>query len=656
MLMCFYHKCSTCLSCRHLLTILIIIGSVFTSHQGFAQTPDSLLPYNAMKKLTLEELMNIEVTSVSRHPEKLDEAASAIQVITQEDIRHSGAKTLPEALRLAANLQVAQANSSQWAISARGFNNVLANKLLVLVDGRTVYTPLYAGVFWDVQNLVLEDIDRIEVISGPGGTLWGANAVNGVINIITKSTKVTKGLFAEAATGTAFPVLGSLRYGGQFSDKLSYRVYGTGFKLGNTLLAKGSKADDEWPMIQGGFRLDWDASAKNKISLQSNVYGGKPNPDGGDTAVTANGDNIVARWDHTVSERSDFRLQAYYDHTLRDFGNGFTEDLKTWDMEWQHRNQLGLRHVLTYGLDLRLMDHKVTNLELFAFLPGHKTLYLYSAFAQDEMMLIRDRLRLTVGAKIEHNSYTGFEYQPNARLTWTPATNQTIWGAVSRAVRTPARIDRDFYLYILPNLPLIAGNDKFRSENMLAYEAGWRFRTQTNLSLSASVFYNVYDNIRTAEPGPPPLHIPITFGNGVKGNSYGIELSATSRLTSWWSLRGGYTFLKKSLSVKPGSNDQNQGTAESDDPEHQILLQSTMELPGRIEFGALIRYVGKLPKPYVADYTGLDLRIGWKLSKAVELDVVGQNLLNSPHTEFIPTSPSSRQIEHSLYGKIICRL
>jgi iron complex outermembrane receptor protein len=652
----FYAPSSTHFIHRIALTLLPVLGLACISLSGYGQTPDSLLPYNALKKMSLEELMNIEVVSVSRHPEKLDEAASAIQVITQDDIRRSGAKTLPEALRLAPNLQVAQVNSSQWAISARGFNNVLANKLLVLIDGRTVYTPLYAGVFWDVQNLLLEDIDRIEVISGPGGTLWGANAVNGVINIITKRSKDTKGLFAEAATGTAFPVLGSLRYGGQLSDKLSYRVYGTGFKLGNTLRTKDTAAHDAWPMIQGGFRLDWDASAKDKISLQSNIYGGKPNPDGGDTAVKANGDNIVARWDHQRSENSAFRLQAYYDHTLRDFGNGFSEDLKTWDMEWQDRYQLGSRHILTYGLDLRVMDHRVTNLELFKFLPGHKTLTLYSGFVQDEIMLIRDRLRFTAGAKVEHNSYTGFEYQPNARLTWTPAKNQTIWGAVSRAVRTPARIDRDFYLYLLPTLPFIEGNETFRSENMIAYEAGWRTRPLTNLQLSLSAFYNVYDNIRSAEPGPPPFYIPVTFGNGVKGDSYGIELSATSQLTSWWSLRGGYTFLKKDLSVKPGSQDSNKGSAESDDPEHQFLLQSNLDLPGGIEFGTVLRYISKLPSPRVSDYTGLDLRIGWKLNKVVELDVVGQNLLNSPHTEFVPSSPAPRQIEHSIYGKIICRL
>jgi iron complex outermembrane receptor protein len=636
--------------------VFLIICLISNPIWSFGQARDSLPPARSLKKLSLEELMDIEVTSVSRHPEKLDATASAIQVITREDIRKSGAKTLPEALRLAPNLQVAQVNSSQWAISARGFDNVLANKLLVLIDGRTVYTPLYAGVYWDVQNLLLEDVDRIEVISGPGGTLWGANAVNGVINIITKSARDTKGLFVEGATGSALPALGSLRYGGQLSDKLSYRVYGTGFKMGHTLLANDSSAKDQWPMIQGGFRSDWDASKTDKLSLQFNIYDSKPNPGGADTTVRANGDNIVARWDHKGSERSDFQLQAYYDHTLRNFGNGFTEDLKTYDIDWQNRYQLGQRHVLIYGLDFRLMDHNVTNLQLFKFLPGHKTLYLYSTFVQDEMMLVKERLRLTVGSKIEHNSYTGFEYQPNARLTWMPAKTQTVWAAVSRAVRTPARIDRDFYLYLIPNLPLISGNDSFKSENVLAYELGWRLRPVNTLEISLATFYNVYDNIRSAEPGPPPYGIPIIFGNGVKGKTYGIELSATCQLTGWWSLRGGYTFLKKDLSLKPGSKDLNAATAESDDPEQQFLIQSTMDLPGRIELGTLLRYVDKLPKPYVPGYTGLDVRIGWKLSKVLELDLVGQDLLNSPHPEFVPSSPAPSIIEHSIYGKIVCRL
>lgn len=637
---------------RVLSIAMLILSLALLPDLCFSQ--DSLLSSLSLKKLSLEELMNIEVTSVSKRSEKLREAASAIQVITQNDIRASGVKTLPEALRLAPNLQVAQVNSSQWAISSRGFNNVLANKLLVLIDGRTVYTPLYAGVFWDVQNLLLEDIDRIEVISGPGGTLWGANAVNGVINIITKNSADTKGLFAEAATGTNLPGLGSLRYGGKITNDLTYRVFATGFKLGSVLDTNGTKVDDDWTMIKGGFRLDWNASENNKLSLQTNIYGGKPNPDATDTAVIARGDNIIARWNHTISAKSDFQLQAYYDHTWRDFGNGFSEDLKTYDIDWQNRYQVGRQHELTYGLNFRLMDHKVTNLELFAFLPPRKTLYLYSLFVQDKITLVNERLHFTIGAKIEHNSYTGFEYQPNARLTLTPAKNQTIWAAVSRAVRTPARIDRDFFLYIAPNFPFISGNDNFISESMIAYELGWRLQPQKNLSLSLATFYNIYDHIRSVEPGPPPFNIPVTFGNGVKGETYGIELAITHQLTNWWNLRGGYTFLKKDLSVKADSKDMNAGTAESNDPRHQFLIQSSMDIPGGIEWGAVIRYIDKLPKPNVPGYTELDLRIGWKLGKVVELSVVGQNLLNNRHPEFIASTPP-REIKRSIYGKIICR-
>ena len=636
---------------KSLLPYTLFIFLALLSNQAFCQDQDTL-SLGSLKTLSLEELMNIQVTSVSKRVENLEDVASAIQVITQDDIRNSGAKTLPEALRLASNLQVAQVNSSQWAISARGFDNVLANKLLVLIDGRTVYTPLYAGVYWDVQNVLLNDIDRIEVISGPGGTLWGANAVNGVINIITKSSKETKGLLVEGAAGSALPGLGNLRYGGQLSKQLSYRVYGTGFKLGNTVLPDGSNAKDEWHMGQGGFRLDWDASEENKLMLQGNIYGGKPNPDAGDKPVTAKGDNILFRWDRTTSKNSDFQLQAYYDHTLRDFGNGFSEDLKTYDIDWQNHYRLASRHELTYGANFRMMDHHVTNLELFAFIPAHKTLYLYSGFIQDEIMLVKDHLHFTIGSKLEHNSYTGFEYQPNGRLNWTVNNKHSIWTSVSRAVRTPARIDRDFSLFLTPELPFISGNDNFASEKMIAYELGWRATPLKTLSFSLSSFYNTYDDIRSVEPGPPPFNIPVTFGNGVKGKTYGVELSVTTQLTDWWNIKGGYTFLKKDLSVKEGSKDTNEGTAESDDPENQLIVQSRVKLPARFELGTILRYVDHLPKPFVPHYFGLDVRIGWKLSESLELNIIGQNLLDKQHPEFIPSSPSPREIQRSIYGKI----
>ncbi|MFC0772993.1 TonB-dependent receptor plug domain-containing protein [Terrimonas alba] len=634
------------------LAVLLNVVLALLPRLSWGQVSDSLLSVHSLKKLSLEELMDIEVMSVSKRPEKLTEVASAIQVITQKDIRASGARTLTEALRLAPNLQVAQANSSEWAISARGFNNVLANKLLVLIDGRTIYTPLYAGVFWDVQNLLLEDVDRIEVISGPGGTLWGANAVNGVINIITKNAADTKGLFAEAAAGSNLPGLGSLRYGGKFGKNLSYRVFGTGFKMGSVLDSNAAKANDEWTMFKVGSRFDWEASEKDKLSMQVSWYTGKPNPDASDTAVITRGDNILARWNHALNANAAFQLQVYYDHTFRDFGDEFTEGLKTFDIDWQNRYQLGKKHTLTYGLGFRLMDHTVTNRELLAFLPARKNLYLYNIFVQDEM-LINNFLRLTIGSKIEHNSYTGFEYQPNGRLTWTPTSNQTLWAAVSRAVRTPARIDREFFIYLAPNVPLIVTDDKFVSETMIAYELGWRSQPIQNLSFSLATFYNTYDKIRSIEPGPPPSNFPVTLGNGVKGKSFGAEVSATYQLMDWWSLRGGYTFLKKELSVKAGSKDLNKASAESNDPRHQFLIQSSMDLPGRIEAGVVIRYVDKLTTRHVPGYTGLDLRIGWKLSKAIELSVVGQNLLDKHHPEFI-ASPG-RQIERNVYGKILCR-
>ncbi|WP_276501777.1 TonB-dependent receptor plug domain-containing protein [Terrimonas pollutisoli] len=636
------------------LAVLLNVVLALLPQLSWGQVNDSLLSVRVLKKLSLEELMDIEVMSVSKRPEKLTEVASAIQVITQKDIRASGARTLAEALRLAPNLQVAQVNSSEWAISARGFNNVLANKLLVLIDGRTIYTPLYAGVFWDVQNLLLEDVDRIEVISGPGGTLWGANAVNGVINIITKSAADTKGFFAEAAAGSNLPGLGSLRYGGKIGKNLFYRVFGTGFKMGSVLDTNGVKANDEWTMFKAGSRFDWEASEKDKLSLQVNWHTGRPDPDANDTAVIANGDNIVARWNRALKANAALQLQVYYDHTFRDFGSEFTEDLKTFDIDWQNRYPLGKRHILTYGLGFRFMDHSFTNHELAAFLPAHKKLYLYNIFVQDEMT-ISNFLRLTIGSKIEHNSYTGFEYQPNARFTWTPESNQTIWAAVSRAVRTPARIDREFFIYSAPNIPRIVTNDNFVSETLMAYELGWRSQPFENLSFSLATFYNVYDKIRSIEPGPPPSNFPVTLGNGVKGKSYGIEASATYQLTDWWSLRGGYTFLKKDLSVKAGSKDLNKASAESNDPRHQFLIQSTMDLPGGIETGVVIRYIDKLPKPHVPGYTGLDLRIGWKLSKAIELSVVGQNLLDKRHIEFIASTTRRRQIERNVYGKVLCR-
>jgi iron complex outermembrane receptor protein len=631
-----------------------------------SQAQDTIVSPLDLKKLSLEDLMNIEVTSVSKRPEKLGEVSSAIQVITGEDIHRAGVKTVPEALKLAANIQIGQANSTQWAISTRGFNsnNVLANKLLVLVDGRTVYTPMYAGVFWDVQNLVLEDIDRIEVISGPGGTLWGANAVNGVINIITKNSADTQGLFAEAAYGNFMPGMASLRYGGKINDKISYRAYATGYRMGPTLDTNGVSTKDEWAMGQGGVRVDWNASEKDKVMLQANGYYNDLhlNPKADTSALNASGENALARWNHSfLQDKAHFQLQVYFDHTWRDYGKvygeKFTEDVKTYDIDWQNRYQLGSRHTLTYGMGYRLMDHRMHNSSYWGFFPLDKTLNLYNTFVQYEVMPVKDKLRLTIGTKVEHNTYTGFQYQPNVRLAWMVTKQQTLWAAASRAVRNPARIDRDFGIYTNafgnPHFPVFTGTDTFRSETVMAYEAGWRFNVSKKLSASLSGFYNVYDNLRSVQPGPAATFgFPLLIENGVKGETYGAELSFNSQLTSWLSLRGGYTFLWKHLWAKQGHQDVNKATSESNDPQNQALLQATVDLPFHLQFCTVARYVDSLVNPKLAPYCGLDARVAWKFKNLLELSVTGQGLLYDRRTEFITDKPP-RSIPRGFYGKII---
>lgn len=637
---------------RRGVTASLVVALILAPHDARAQAADSLASPSALKRLSLEELMNMDVTSVSRRSERLSQSASAIQVITGEDIRRSGATSLAEALRLAPNLHVAQVNASQWAISARGFNNVLANKLLVLIDGRTVYTPLYAGVFWDAQNPPLESIDRIEVISGPGGALWGANAVNGVINVITRSAKDTPGWTVAAAGGTELRGGGSIRYGTQLAPDLHLRTYAKGFERGSTEFTAGGDANDTWHMMQGGFRLD-QRRERSQLTVQGDVYDGRPNPDG-TTPVAAKGLNLLGRWSRAFSDGSDVRLQLYYDRNYRDFRNDFTEDLATYDLDWQHRFQAGGRQELIWGLGVRIMEHRTTNLALFAFEPSDRTLRLFSGFVQDEIALVPDRLRFTIGTKFERNEYTGWEIQPSARLAWTPTGRHTLWAAASRAVRTPARIDRDFYLSVPPSLPFITGNG-FTSEELIAWEAGWRLQPSARSSLALSGFYHVYDKLRSAEPGPPPFGIPLTFENGVRGNSYGIELAGMYQISERWRLRGGYTLFDKDLVLKPGSSDLNAASAESDDPRHQLLIQSIADLPGRLQFDLVARFVDVLPNPAIPSYVGVDVRLGWQPIPQLELALVGQNLVEPRHAEFSSTNPAPRDVERGGYAKLTWR-
>jgi iron complex outermembrane receptor protein len=598
------------------------------------------------KKMRLEELMNVEVTSVSRRPQKLTEAASAIQVITQEDIRRSGATRLPEVLRLASNLQVDHIDSGQWAISARGFNSSLANKMLVLIDGRTIYSPLFAGVFWDAQDVLLEDIERIEVISGPGATLWGANAVNGVINITTKSAKNTQGAFLEGGGGAELRGFGGGRFGGVVASKLYFRIYGKFTDRDGAVSRNGEDVGNDYRMGQGGFRADWEASENNLLTLQGDIYENRMAIRGMNNAVNSGG-NVLGRWSHTVSEDSDLKLQLYFDRARRDFPGQYGDGLNTYDVDFQHRFPHGDRNDIVWGAGYRLVEDNFSP-RAVALVPQRRSLQKFSTFAQDEIALVKDRLHLTLGTKLEHNDYTGFEVQPSVRLAWRLNQRQTLWGAISRAVRTPSRLDRNLVI-----LPVTAGSPDFASETLLAYELGYRVQAYDQLSLSLATFYNDYDDIRSVEQVNPPAPLPLAFGNGQKGKSYGAEWTAEYRVTDWWRLRAGYTELRVHLHRKPGSTDINSGNSEAADSNHHFLLRSSLDLPRHLELDPTFRYVSRVTNRTqdVPGYNELDLRLAWRPTTILEFSVVGQNLLHKRHAEF-GTATMRQEIERSVYGKL----
>jgi iron complex outermembrane receptor protein len=602
-----------------------------------------------LKGLSIEQLFETEITTLSRRPERLTSAPSAVQVISSEDIRRSGATTLPEALRLAPNLQVAQVNSREWAISARGFTSTTANKLLVLIDGRSVYTPLFSGVFWDVQNVMLEDIERIEVISGPGATLWGANAVNGVINVISKSARDTQGALVSAGGGTFVNGFGNLRYGDKIGEDLYFRVYGMGFDRDSTRMASGEEAVNDWRLGQGGFRTDWLPEHGEAVTFQGDFYGGEvESPFSGKTRV--DGQNLLGRWTHPIADGSDFRLQLYWDRTWRRIPNVFLEELNTYDIDAQYQTPLGERHKLMAGLGYRFMNDEVGNSPGLAFLPKHRTLQLFSGFVQDEIEAIEDSVFLTLGTKLEHNDFTGFELQPSVRASWHITTNQTLWAGVSRAVRSPSRIDTDFFVPGTPPHRIMGGGSRFESETVIAYELGFRTQLTRKVAASIATFFNDYDELRTVEPiaGQPGQFVIL---NEMSAETYGAEFSLMWQAADFWRLRGGYTFLEKNISLTGA--DFNQGRGEGNDPHHQFLVQSTLDLPGDLEFDTVLRYVDNLNQlgPTVPSYTALDLRLAWAPNERWEVSVAGQNLLDKQHPEF--GTPASRQeIPRSVYGKV----
>ncbi|HEV2750580.1 MAG TPA: TonB-dependent receptor [Gemmatimonadales bacterium] len=627
--------------------MLVILGIACFVTPALTQQPDTAAQAESLKTLSIEQLMNVEVTSVSKRPERLSRVASAIQVITQQDIRRSGASNLPEALRLATNLQVAQIDSRQWAISARGLNSTAANKLLVLIDGRVVYTPLFSGVFWDVQDVPISEIDRIEVISGPGATLWGANAVNGVINVITKDAKDTQGLLVSGGGGSELRGFGSAQYGGALGSEVHYRAYGSGFTRQPTLLPTGGDATDDWHFGQGGFRVDWDPSQLNHATLHGDLYDGRASQPGAND-IALNGGNLAAKWSHTMSANSDVRAQLYYDGTHRDIPGTFSENLDTYDVDLQHHARLGTRHDLVWGLGYLLINDRVANSAALAFLPAHVKRQWFTGFVQDEIAL-EDRVHLTLGTKIEHNDYTGFEIQPGGRVNWTVSPSGTLWAAVSRALRTPSRIDREFFA---PGQPpfFLAGGPNFVSEEELAYEVGYRHQ-RGPLALSLATFYSRYYGLRSLEQANPSAAFPIVIGNGQDAESYGAELSGDYRVSDRWRLVAGYTELRIHVWALPTSTDTSHGSAENHTPDRQFSLRSSADLPGRVSLDGTLRYVGAIVNDEVPAYAELDVRLGWQPVPGLELSVVGQNLLHDQHAEFgTPTARS--EIKRGVYGSL----
>ncbi|MGE0158239.1 MAG: TonB-dependent receptor plug domain-containing protein [Gemmatimonadales bacterium] len=634
-----------------------------------------------LRAMSLEELMDLDVTSVSRAPEPYAQAAAAIQVITQQQIRRSGASTIAEALRLATSLHVAQKNAQSWAISARGFNTDLANKLLVLIDGRSVYTPLFSGVFWDRQDYVLEDIDRIEVISGPGGALWGANAVNGVINIITKGARDSEGLYADARVGPRMGAFGAARFGDAPTASFAYRVYGKYFDRDNEVLADGSQATDSWKRTQFGFRSDATSASGDLFTLQGDLYDadlGSPTGGRGD----ARGYNVLGRWTRTFSASSDLKLQLYWDFTHlmiptpEQVLNGtpvapagtLEDDLDTYDVDFQHRFRLGGRATLVWGLGYRFTSNEIQSAPGLAFEPARLDRNLVHAFLENELSL-SPSVTAVIGTKVEHNDYTDFELEPTARLAWSRGP-RTVWLAASRAVRMPSRVDRHERLPTPGFAPLVenllVGNDSFVSETLLALELGYRTRLGANAAAAISTFYNRYDDLRSTSTSPPDpvfqLPFPFYFDNNLEATTYGAELVADVVLREDWSLRGGYTLLHEDVEVKEGQADFNNALNETADPEHQVSLFSSMDLPGGVDLDVGVRWIGSFTynesgvAAEVPDYWETDARAAWRPTAWAELAIEGQNLLNDQHLEYVISSPNPRQeIRRAIRGRVSIR-
>jgi len=658
------------------MSLLLLPGLVKQSRGDSAQKDQK--SEGRLTQVSLEELGQIEVTTASKEPVKASRTPAAIYVITQEDIRRAGVTSIAEALRLAPGVEVARVDSNTWSLGVRGFGSALSRSVLVLIDGRTVYTPLFAGVYWQVQDTLLEDIERIEVIRGPGGTIWGANAVNGVINIITKNAKDTNGLLVSTGGGNIDQGFVNFRLGAGNRKSFNYRIYGKAFTRGSEF-HPDQKQFDDWRMGQVGFRSDWDLNNRDTLTLQGDLYNGDAGQSVGITSYSSPfmtnvqqnaelaGGNLLGRWKRVLGARSDIQLQTYYDRTDRKQAN-FAESRDTFDIDFIHHLALPRRQDFLWGLGARLSSgNAIVVVPTVAFTPNHFTDKLYSAFIQDEIPFAGNQLTLTIGSKFLHNSYSGFEVQPTVRLLWTPSSRQTVWGAVTRAVRTPSRIEEDLQLTgLLSPSPLtffrITGDRKFSSEHLIGYEAGYRTLVRSKFYLDIAAFHNNYDHLLSIEPGapfseisPPPPHavVPFLFRNGLFGNTSGFEIAPDWTPTSWWRLRGSYSYLHMDLNKEAASQDASTANStQGSSPHHQVMIRSSLNLPKKLDFDQTFRYVSALPTQLVEAYVTADVQFSWRATRSLELSVVGQNLFQPHHAEFGGDPGALVGIARSAYAKI----
>jgi iron complex outermembrane recepter protein len=636
---------------------------------------------NPLKQLSLQQLGDVEVTTVSKTPEQVWKTPAAIFVITQDDIRRSGVTNLPDALRLAPGVEVAQIDSSKWSVGIRGFGSRLSRGVLVLIDGRTVYTTLLAGTYWEVQNVVLEDVDRIEIIRGPGGTIWGPNAVNGVINIITKNSKDTHGEYLNVGGGSVDQGFFNAHYGGGDNAGFNYRVYAMGFDRGPEYHSDGQNFD-RWRAAQGGFRIDWMKGNRDTFNFQGDIYDEgvgesvvatsytPPYSQVLDGTALLSGADVLAKWKRVFAEGEDLHLEAYYDRTNRREPN-FIDNRDTWDLDFLDRFRLPGRQQISWGLGARISrGYNPEVVSGLVFLPTLRTDKLLTAFLEDDIGLVGDQLSLSLGTKFLRTNFTGLQLQPSARLLWTPTNKQSLWASFTHAIRTPSDSERNFYLsgYIgmmngLPYFARFNANPNFRSEQLNGYELGYRQLLVKQVYVDIAAFYNHHSDLFSeditgapyVETNPAPTHylLPAEFGNGLLGTTKGIEIAPEWKPKSYWRLGASYSYLQ--MDLKRSLNSLDVGTApiiEGSSPRNEATANSNIDFAKHFNFDLTYRYVGALPAEGIHSYSTADARLAWQFAKQFELSVIGQNLLQPHHYEAAGDPGPPVGIKRSVYGQI----